>query len=112
MTMTTLRVFIEADSHGIDFRQDLRSELEIIDQMIKDLQAHKTARRELAVESGYAEFKEVTVKEHIRKEHIQNLTQPPLLGSANDASVTCPSGQASRAPSHANPERETQWQSI
>jgi hypothetical protein len=74
MTMTTLRVFIEADSHGIDFRQDLRSELEIIDQMIKDLQAHKTARRELAVESGYAEFKEVTerVKEHIRKEHIQN----------------------------------------
>jgi hypothetical protein len=69
MTMiTTLRVFIEADSHGIDFRQDLRSELEIIDQMIKDLQAHKTARRELAVESGYAEFKEVTVKEHIRKE--------------------------------------------
>jgi hypothetical protein len=75
MTMTTLRAFIEADSHGIDFRQDLRSELEIIDQMIKDLQAHKTARRELAVESGYAEFKEVTWirnKEHIRKEHIQN----------------------------------------
>ena len=72
MTMTTLRVFIEADSHGVDFRQDLRSELDIIDQMIKDLQAHKTARRELAVESGYAEFKEVTVKEHIRKEHIQN----------------------------------------
>jgi hypothetical protein len=72
MTMSTLRVFIEADSHGIDFRIDLRSELDIIDQMIKDLQAHKTARRELAVESGYAEFKEVTVKEHIRKEHIQN----------------------------------------
>jgi alpha-D-ribose 1-methylphosphonate 5-triphosphate synthase subunit PhnG len=72
MTMTTLRLQIEADSHGVDFRQDLRSELEIIDRLIKDLQAHKTARRELAVESGYAEFKEVTVKEHIRKEHIQN----------------------------------------
>ena len=72
MTMTTLRLQIEADSHGVDFRQDLRSELEIIDRLMKDLQAHKTARRELAVESGYAEFKEVTVKEHIRKEHIQN----------------------------------------
>jgi hypothetical protein len=50
--------------------------------MIKDLQAHKTARRELAVESGYAEFKEVTVKEHIRKEHIQNrlpLCLDPLM---------------------------------
>jgi hypothetical protein len=72
MTMSTLRLQIEADSHGVDFRQDLRSELEIIDRLVKDLQAHKTARRELAIESGYAEFKEVTVKEHIRKEHIQN----------------------------------------
>ena len=73
MTMSTLRLQIEADSHGVNFRQDLRSELDIIiDRLIKDLQAHKTARRDLAVESGYAEFKEVTVKEHIRKEQIQN----------------------------------------
>ena len=67
----TIQTLIEADSHGIDYREDLKAELAMIDQIEKDLKALKQARRELAVEAGYAEFKEVTIKEHIRKEHIQ-----------------------------------------
>jgi phosphoglycolate phosphatase-like HAD superfamily hydrolase len=66
-----LRSIIESQSEGTDFRADLTAELEMIDQIEKDLKALKQARRELAVEAGYAEFKEVTIKEHIRKEHSQ-----------------------------------------
>ena len=67
----TIKQIIEADSQGIDYREDLKAELALIDQIEKDLKALKQARRELAVEAGYAMFKEVTIKEHIRKEHIQ-----------------------------------------
>ena len=67
----TIQNLIETDSYGVDYREDLKSELAMIDQIEKDLKALKQARRELAVEAGYAEFKEVTIKEHIRKEHIQ-----------------------------------------
>jgi hypothetical protein len=66
-----LRSIIESQSEGTDFRADLTAELEMIDQIEKDLKALKQARRELAVEEGFAQFKEVTIKEHIRKEHIQ-----------------------------------------
>ena len=67
----TIKQIIEADSHGIDYREDLKAELALIDQIEKDLKALKQARRERAVEAGYAMFKEITIKEHIRKEHIQ-----------------------------------------
>jgi len=67
----TIQQLIEVDSYGIDYREDLKTELALIDQIEKDLRALKQARRELAVEAGYAEFKEVTIKEHVRKEHIQ-----------------------------------------
>ena len=67
----TIKQIIEADSYGVDYREDLKAELALIDQIEKDLKALKQARRELAVEAGYAMFKEVTIKEHIRKEHIQ-----------------------------------------
>ena len=66
-----LNTMIDSQSEGQDFRDDLMAELDMIDQIEKDLKALKQARRELAVEAGYAEFKEVTIKEHIRKEHIQ-----------------------------------------
>ena len=48
--MKTLTQIIEAESHGIEWREDLQHELDMIDRCIKDLQAMKQARRELAVE--------------------------------------------------------------
>ena len=53
----TIQNLIEIDSQGIDYREDLKSELALIDQIEKDLKALKKARRELAVEAGYAEMK-------------------------------------------------------
>ena len=67
-----LTTLIEADSHGIDWRADLEQELEMIDACLRDLAAMKQARRELAVEAGYAHFEEVLIKEHVRREHTQN----------------------------------------
>jgi len=67
----TIKKIIEADSHGIDYREDLKAELALINQVEADLKALKQARRELAVEAGYAQFKTVIIKEHIRKEHPQ-----------------------------------------
>ena len=69
--MKTLTQIIEAESHGIEWREDLQHELDMIDRCIKDLQAMKQARRELAVEAGYARFDAVTIKEHVRREHVQ-----------------------------------------
>jgi hypothetical protein len=66
-----IRSIIESQSEGDDFKADLTAELEMIDQIEKELKILKQARRELAVEEGFAQFKEVTIKEHIRKEHIQ-----------------------------------------
>ena len=54
--ITTLQNLIEADSYGKDDKEDLRAELALIDRIEADLKALKTARRELAVESGYAEM--------------------------------------------------------
>ena len=66
-----LNTMIDSQSEGQDFRDDLMAELDMIDQIEKELKILKQARRELAVEEGFAQFKEVTIKEHIRKEHIQ-----------------------------------------
>jgi hypothetical protein len=66
-----IRSIIESQSEGDDFKADLIAELEMIDRIEKELKILKQARRELAVEEGFAQFKEVTIKEHIRKEHIQ-----------------------------------------
>jgi hypothetical protein len=66
-----IRSIIESQSEGDDFKADLIAELEMIDRIEKELKTLKQARRELAVEEGFAQFKEVTIKEHIRKEHIQ-----------------------------------------
>ena len=66
-----LNTMIDSQSEGQDFRDDLMSELNMIDQIEKELKILKQSRRELAVEEGFAQFKEVTIKEHIRKEHIQ-----------------------------------------
>ena len=66
-----LSSIIESGSTGHDFRADLENELEIIEKTIRDLQCMKQARRELAVEEGFAQFREVTIKEHVRKEHVQ-----------------------------------------
>ena len=67
----TIKNLIEADSHGIDYREDLKAELAMIAEIEENLKALKQARRELAVEAGYAEFKTVIIKEHVRKEHPQ-----------------------------------------
>jgi hypothetical protein len=53
-----LSSIIESGSTGHDFRSDLENELEIIEKTIRDLQCMKQARRELAVEEGFAQFKE------------------------------------------------------
>ncbi len=66
-----LNTMIDSQSEGQDFRDDLMAELEMIDQIEKELKILKQSRRELAVEEGFAQFKEVTIKEHIRKEHTQ-----------------------------------------
>jgi hypothetical protein len=66
-----LNTMIDSQSEGQDFRDDLMAELDMIDQIEKELKILKQSRRELAVEEGFAQFKEVTIKEHIRKEHIQ-----------------------------------------
>ena len=66
-----LNTMIDSQSDGQDFRDDLMAELDMIDQIEKELKILKQSRRELAVEEGFAQFKEVTIKEHIRKEHIQ-----------------------------------------
>ena len=66
-----IRSIIESQSEGDDFKADLIAELEMIDRIEKELKTLKQARRELAVEEGFAQFKEVTIKEHIRKEHTQ-----------------------------------------
>ena len=66
-----LNTMIDSQSEGQDFRDDLMAELDMIDQIEKDLKILKQSRRELAIEEGFAQFKEVTIKEHIRKEHIQ-----------------------------------------
>jgi len=66
-----LNTMIDSQSEGQDFRDDLMAELNMIDQIEKELKILKQSRRELAVEEGFAQFKEVTIKEHIRKEHIQ-----------------------------------------
>jgi hypothetical protein len=66
-----VRSIIESQSEGDDFKADLIAELEMIDLIEKELKILKQSRRELAVEEGFAQFKEVTIKEHIRKEHIQ-----------------------------------------
>ena len=66
-----LNTMIDSQSEGQDFRDDLMAELDMIDQIEKELKILKQSHRELAVEEGFAQFKEVTIKEHIRKEHIQ-----------------------------------------
>ena len=66
-----LNTMIDSQSEGQDFRDDLMAELNMIDQSEKELKILKQSRRELAVEEGFAQFKEVTIKEHIRKEHTQ-----------------------------------------
>ena len=66
-----LNTMIDSQSEGQDFRDDLMAELDMNDQIEKELKILKQSRRELAVEEGFAQFKEVTIKEHIRKEHIQ-----------------------------------------
>jgi len=66
-----LNTMIDSQSEGQDFRDDLMAELDMIDQIEKELKILKQSRRELAVEEGFAQFKEVTIKEHIRKEHVQ-----------------------------------------
>jgi len=66
-----LNTMIDSQSEGQDFRDDLMAELDMIDQIEKELKILKQSRRELAIEEGFAQFKEVTIKEHIRKEHIQ-----------------------------------------
>jgi hypothetical protein len=66
-----LNTMIDSQSEGQDFRDDLMAELDMIDQIEKELKILKQSRRELAVEEGFAQFKEVTIKEHIRKEHTQ-----------------------------------------
>ena len=66
-----LNTMIDSQSEGQDFRDDLMAELDMIDQIEKELKILKQSRRELAIEEGFAQFKEVTIKEHIRKEHTQ-----------------------------------------
>ena len=56
--------------HG-DTAEIIRAELAVLDQIKKACETKIRAMRELAVEDGMAEWKLVTIKEHIRKEHIQ-----------------------------------------
>ena len=62
-----LNTMIDSQSEGQDFRDDLMAELDMIDQIEKELKILKQSRRELAIEEGFAQFKEVTIKEHIQK---------------------------------------------
>ena len=56
--------------HG-DTAEIIRAELAVLDQIKKTCETKIRAMRELAVEDGMAEWKLVTIKEHVRKEHIQ-----------------------------------------
>jgi hypothetical protein len=53
-----IRSIIESQSEGQDFRDDLMAELNMINQIEKELKILKQARHELAVEEGFAQFKE------------------------------------------------------
>ena len=62
-----LNTMIDSQSEGQDFRDDLMAELDMIDQIEKELKILKQSRRELAIEEGFAQFKEDIRKEHIQK---------------------------------------------
>ena len=53
-----VRSIIESQSEGDDFKADLIAELEMIDLIEKELKILKQSRRELAVEEGFAQFKD------------------------------------------------------
>jgi len=73
---TQINYMVEAErdawitDHG-DTAEIIRAELAILDQIKKTCETKIRAMRDLAVEDGMAEWKLVTIKEHIRKEHIQ-----------------------------------------
>lgn len=51
--------------------QDYKATLEQIKAIKNNLRLLEQATKEMAVEDGLAYFKQVTIKEHIRKEHEQ-----------------------------------------
>jgi len=64
--LEALDAIVTADADGYQHK------LALIKLVMRDLEALQEATRQMAVEDGYAVFRKVTIKEHVRKEHTQN----------------------------------------
>ena len=62
---TDLEILVDVEG------QDYKATLEQIKAIKNNLRLLEQATKEMAVEDGLAYFKQVTIKEHIRKEHEQ-----------------------------------------
>ena len=63
--LTDLEILVDVEG------QDYKATLEQIKAIKNNLRLLEQATKEMAVEDGLAYFKQVTIKEHIRKEHEQ-----------------------------------------
>ena len=63
--VTDLEILVDVEG------QDYKVTLEQIKAIKNNLRLLEQATKEMAVEDGLAYFKQVTIKEHIRKEHEQ-----------------------------------------
>ena len=63
--VTDLEILVDVEG------QDYKATLEQIKAIKNNLRLLEQATKEMAVEDGLAYFKQVTIKEHIRKEHEQ-----------------------------------------
>ena len=63
--LEALDAIVTADADGYQHK------LALIKLVMRDLEALQEATRQMAVEDGYAVFRNVTIKEHVRKEHTQ-----------------------------------------
>jgi hypothetical protein len=63
--LEALDAIVTTDADGYQHK------LALIKLVMRDLKALEEATRQMAVEDGYAVFRSVTIKEHVRKEHTQ-----------------------------------------
>ena len=72
----TIRAYIDSEidawitDHG-DSAEILRAEIAALEELKRACEMKIRANRDLAIEEGYAEWNLVTIKEHVRQEHVQ-----------------------------------------
>lgn len=76
----TIRAYIDSEidawitDHG-DSAEILRAEIAALEELKRACEYKIRANRELAIEEGFAKWNLVTIKEHVRKEHVQQRFQ-------------------------------------